>query len=73
MRILVLLAIALLLFVIISNLLRKGRRPRSVSHGSEHMVRCEYCGLHVPEKEALQEGERYFCSARHLEAHRQSR
>jgi uncharacterized protein len=29
------------------------------------MVRCARCGLHVPEREALQHAGRYYCSAQH--------
>jgi uncharacterized protein len=37
------------------------------------MVRCEHCGLHIVEKEALEDNRQYFCSVDHLEEHRQSR
>ncbi|WP_438971815.1 PP0621 family protein [Methylophaga sp.] len=73
MRILVLLAIGLLLYIIISNLLRKSRKPSLSSTTSERMVRCEQCGLHIIEKEALEDNRQFFCSRDHLEEHRQSR
>lgn len=73
MRILVLLAIGLLLYIIISNLLRKSRTPPPSATTSERMVRCEHCGLHIVEKEALEDNRQFFCSSEHLEAHRQSR
>jgi uncharacterized protein len=73
MRILVLLAIGLLLYVIINNLLRNSRKSPSTQASSERMVRCEHCGLHIVEKEALEDNRQYFCSADHLEEHRQSR
>lgn len=73
MRILVLLAIGLLLYIIISNLLRKSRNLSPSSTTSERMVQCEHCGLHIVEKEALEDNHQYFCSNKHLEEHRQSR
>jgi len=73
MRILVLLAIGLLLYIIISNLLRKIRNTPPTSTSSERMVRCEHCGLHIIETEALEDNHQYFCSNEHLEEHRQSR
>ena len=73
MRILVLLAIGLLLYIIISNLIRNSRRERLNAVDSERMVRCEHCGLHIVEKEALRDERHYFCSPAHLEAHRHSR
>jgi len=73
MRILVLLAIGLLLYIIISSLLRKSRNLSPSSTTSERMVRCEHCGLHIVEKEALEDNHQHFCSNQHLEEHRQSR
>jgi uncharacterized protein len=73
MRILILLAIGLLLYIIITNLLRKSRSDsRKPAANSERMVRCEHCGLHIVENEALEDNRQYFCSNEHLEAHRQS-
>lgn len=71
MRILVLIAIGLLLYVIIGNLLRKNRKlpPKSIT---EKMVKCEHCGLHILEQEAIQSDNNFYCSQEHLEAHRRS-
>lgn len=68
MRILILLAIGLLLYVIISNLLRKSQSSSPKSLNSQQMVRCEHCGLHILEQEAIQDGEQYFCSEEHHQA-----
>lgn len=71
MRILILLAIALLLYIIISNLVKKMRaEEKAKAVTSEQMVRCVHCGLHILEQEALQDGQQYFCSQEHVEAHR---
>jgi uncharacterized protein len=41
---------------------RQRRRPvRAVTR----MVRCAQCGLHLPEGEAIREGQRFFCSPEH--------
>ena len=29
------------------------------------MVKCQYCGLHIPEKEAIRKGDNIFCSLEH--------
>lgn len=46
-------------------------RPKSTKTKSpgevENMVRCDYCGLNLPEREAIYEDNHYYCS----EAHRQ--
>jgi len=74
MRILILIAIGLLLYVIISNFLRKQKRQQSESISSaEKMVRCKYCGLHILEQEAIQEGSNFYCSQSHLEADKQAK
>jgi len=67
MRILVLIAIGLLLYVIIGNLLRRSR-PSSPHAITEKMVKCKQCGLHILEQEAIRHGDRYYCSHEHLEA-----
>lgn len=64
MRILVLIAIGLLLYVIIGNLLRKNRKSAPLI--SEHMVKCKYCNLHILEQEAIKSGKHYYCSQEHL-------
>jgi len=67
MRILVLIAIGLLLYVIIGHLLRASRSspPKAIS---EKMVKCKHCGLHVLEQEAIKKGDNHYCSSEHLEA-----
>lgn len=72
MRILVLLAIGLLLYVIISNLLRKSR-PSSKLPITEKMVKCEHCGLHILEQEAIHSDNQYYCSQEHVEADHQDK
>ena len=69
MRILVLIAIGLLLYVIIGGLIRKNRpsRPKQIS---EKMVQCHHCGLHILEQEAIQDGPDFFCSQEHIEANK---
>ncbi len=29
------------------------------------MVKCQHCGLHIPEKEAIKKGDNTFCSLEH--------
>lgn len=47
-------------------------RPALPPGGKEHverMVRCATCETHVPAREALQDGEHWFCSEAHKRAH----
>ena len=74
MRILILIAIGLLLYLIITNFLRKQKRQQSESISSaEKMVRCKYCGIHVLEQEAIKDGNNFYCSQDHLEADKQAK
>jgi uncharacterized protein len=41
--------------------LRRKRKPREVTR----VVKCAHCGLHVPENEALQVEQDYYCSEEH--------
>ncbi len=36
------------------------------------MVQCDYCGLYLPEKEALHSGNAHYCCEAHEQATRQS-
>lgn len=68
MRILILLAIGLLLYLIFRNLFRKARIEQQ-SHSKEtSMVRCQHCGLHLLPEEAIRSEQQYFCCQEHLEA-----
>lgn len=33
-----------------------------------NMVACKYCGLHIPETEAIKRGDHYYCCEEHAEA-----
>lgn len=69
MRILILIAIGLLLYVIIGNLWRRSRsQPSPPKAATEKMVKCKQCGLHILEQEAIRQADNYYCSHEHLEA-----
>ncbi len=34
----------------------------------ERMVRCAHCGVHLPESDALVDGDRHFCNEAHRRA-----
>jgi uncharacterized protein len=36
-----------------------------VAPPAEDMVGCAQCGVHIPRKDALESGQRYFCSGEH--------
>jgi uncharacterized protein len=57
----------MLLYIIITNLLRKVRLEEKKKVSSEDMVKCKKCGLHVLEQEAIKNGADHFCSKQHAE------
>jgi uncharacterized protein len=76
MRILFLIAAIVIVFMIARTLLR---RPKSIKRderkplGAEKMVRCDHCGLHVPEHEAILDQGRRYCSPEHQQQDRLGR
>ncbi len=66
-----LLAIALFFWIVIAlvrNYVRRAARIRRQPGQPERigtMVRCELCGLHVPETEAVKKNAKYYCSPQH--------
>ena len=69
MNLLRLIIIALAVWIVIV-LIRNARHRKQVSDRRptdkvENMVSCAQCGMHLPENEAIRDGERYFCSKEH--------
>jgi uncharacterized protein len=42
--------------------------PGGAAAGGELMLRCARCGVHVPASEAIDVGDRHYCSAEHRDA-----
>ena len=41
-------------------------KPAPPANPPQNMVRCAYCGLHLPENEAVVSGKASYCSQAHL-------
>ncbi len=67
-RLIFLIAIAALIYL----LLKSYRRDTSSNKPGkpEDMVRCAHCGVHLPVSESVRDGDAYYCSAAHRDAHR---
>ncbi len=51
-------------------LIQSGGNPMQPPAGKdERMVKCAYCGLHIPESEAVQADGNSYCSVEHRNAH----
>jgi len=67
-RLLLLLALGVLAALVWRSLSRSGIRPAPTAPRSEDMVRCERCGLNLPQSDAVSERGRWYCSREHLPA-----
>ncbi|HWK55272.1 MAG TPA: PP0621 family protein [Hyphomicrobiales bacterium] len=45
--------------------------PRRLQGGK--VVKCRYCEVHLPEAEAVRDGDDWYCSQQHLQAQRRKR
>ncbi len=76
-RILFFALIALLFFWVIRSY-RRALKKREEMHKQpqflegEDMVRCVYCGVHLPRSESIASEGRFFCSDEHRRLHLQS-
>jgi uncharacterized protein len=67
LRTLVILIAVALVVMAVRRLLRSSRTPSRRGQQAARMVQCERCGIYIPENEALSRGDRYYCSAAHLQ------
>ena len=68
--ILVLLAVSLYGVKLLREKLDKPlKRLKKDTTNNEKIVKCLHCGLHIPEKEAIKQGDKNFCSIKHARKH----
>ncbi len=67
-RLFLLVAIAVVVYLLIRS---SGRNvPQQDKSVAEDMVRCAYCGVHLPKGESILSGGRSFCCVEHRDAYR---
>jgi uncharacterized protein len=54
-----------LVLAIIKRALASLRKPPPDKPAVAKMVACAHCGVHLPESEAIRDGDKYFCSEEH--------
>ncbi|MEO5702274.1 MAG: PP0621 family protein [Gammaproteobacteria bacterium] len=54
-----------LIIVVARRYFQRVSRERQQPTRISTMVRCEWCGLHVPETEAFKKLDKYYCSVQH--------
>ena len=71
-KFLLLLALGIVAYLIISRARRKGdqpqaeRKPLAPPATPEDMVRCSVCGVHLPRSEGFASRGKFYCSDEHL-------
>lgn len=73
MKYILLLVLGLLLvYWILKSYRRRVQRPGAPppATGSEDMVRCEHCGVHLPRSESLTTQGRFYCTPEHRREHK---
>ena len=68
-RLIFLFAIAAVVYLLFKSY-RKDEGANRKTGEPEDMVRCAHCGVHLPVGESVRDGDLYFCSAAHRDAHR---
>jgi uncharacterized protein len=71
LRLIFLLALLAVALLIVRKVIQAGRsssekRPPEKKPLTD-MVKCDYCGVHLPVNEAIKDGEHFYCSAEHKE------
>jgi len=68
---LVRLVVFILVMLVIWRMIKNYQAKKSVNKASpkalakEKMVMCEYCSVHLPQAEALEESNKWFCNQQH--------
>ncbi|WP_018872293.1 PP0621 family protein [Thioalkalivibrio sp. ALJ16] len=78
MRLLLLIVAIVAVFLAVRTLVRSSGSRRQVSRDARPerlkeggaVIRCAFCGVHVPEAEAYRDGDRLYCSRPHAEVDR---
>ncbi|MGM0554572.1 MAG: PP0621 family protein [Pseudomonadota bacterium] len=78
MRVLLLIVAIVAVFLAVRTLVRSTSTRHKVRRDAQperlkesgSVIRCAFCGVHVPEAEACRDGDRLYCSRQHAEVDR---
>lgn len=65
LRLIIILIGLWLILSIVKRALAKRRKPSADKPAVAKMVACSHCGTHIPESEAVSDGNRHYCSEEH--------
>ena len=65
LRLVIILVGLWLVLQLIKRALAKHHKPSAKQPALTNMIACDHCGVHVPESEAIREGDRLYCCEEH--------
>jgi uncharacterized protein len=73
MNLIRLVVIGLIIWLLYRMFQRMLNKPETTQNESQErpsrrMVKCAHCGIHIPQDEALEQDEHYYCSPEHRDA-----
>ncbi|MDE2118500.1 MAG: hypothetical protein KGJ19_07880 [Betaproteobacteria bacterium] len=64
-RLLFLLAVIAIIYWLLKSYRKQLPKEDTTSMQAEDMVRCVHCGVHLPKRESIQAGDKFYCSEEH--------
>ena len=68
-RLLLLVAIAIVIYLLVKYFRQRLGRENTPDKTAQDMVRCSYCGTHLPQAECVVHADKCYCSETHKRAH----
>jgi uncharacterized protein len=70
-RLILVIAAFAVIYLLIKSFRMSPKKSETPSH-AEDMVRCKYCGVHIPKGESIISNGDYYCSETHLRDYQSS-
>ena len=68
-RLLFLTVVIAIVYWLLKSYRRQLHKEDTTSMQAEDMVRCVHCGVHLPKRESIQMGDKFYCSEEHRRIH----
>lgn len=67
-RLLMLVAVVAAIYLLLSRFVRVSAYKKRGETGAEDMVKCHYCGVHLPKSEGIENSNDWYCNESHMRA-----
>ena len=68
-RLLFLTAVIVIVYWLLKSYRKQLPKEDTASMWAEDMVLCVHCGVHLPKRESIQAGDKFYCSEEHRSIH----